>query len=318
MKRVGISAVRRAIGVLLSLCFCLLSSAYAQSTDAAVTGTVLDPNGAPVSDVAVSMQDVATGVVTHTRSNDSGIYLFAALLPGMYRLAAEHKGFQKYLNEGIVLEVGSRLNINVLLRIGSISETVEVTSQPEALETNTSTVGTVIGGEKLLDLPLVGRSAYDLIGLQAGVSGTNGENFNGARAGSLNITLDGMNVRFNLLDALVQSSSVQGMSVDQIQELRIITSPADSEYGRGSGQIQAITRSGTNQFHGALFAENRVGALSANAWFNNQRGSRSHHGRTVFATQLPGEEPVWRTHRRADPAQQDLLQFPLRRFAAGE
>ena len=119
-----------------------------------------------------------------------------------------------------MLEVGSRLNINLPLRIGSVGETVEVTSQAEALETNTSTVGTVVTSKKLLDLPLVGRSAYDLIGLQAGVSGPNGENFNGARAGSLNVTLDGMNVRFNLLDALTQTSSVQGMSVDQIREFR--------------------------------------------------------------------------------------------------
>jgi hypothetical protein len=258
----------------ISVYFCLLlSAAYAQSTDATVTGTVLDPSGAPVADAAVSMQDVATGVVTHTKSNDAGIYLFAALLPGTYRLAAEHKGFQKYVDEGIVLEVGSRLNINVPLKVGSITETVEVTSQAEALETNSSTVGTVVTSEVMLELPLVGRSAYDLLSLQTGVAGPNGENFNGARAGALNITLDGINVRDNLMDAVIQTEGLLGMSVDQIQEFRIVTAPADAEYGRGSGQIQAISRSGTNQFHGALFAENRVTALSANAWFNNQRGT---------------------------------------------
>src|SRR5206468_3097868 len=120
----------------------------------------------------------------------------------------------------------------------------------------TSSVGTVINDRKVLELPLAGRNAFDLISTQAGVSGANGgQNFNGARVGSLNITLDGTQATDNLLNSLFLAQVTSGISVDRVEEFRIVTSPADAELGRGSGQIQAITRSGTNQFHGAAFNE---------------------------------------------------------------
>src|SRR5207237_28102 len=105
--------------------------------------------------------------------------------------------------------------------------------------------------------------------------------FNGARAGALNITIDGTNVRDNFLDQIVFSSRAATVSVDRIAEFRIITSPADAEYGRGSGQIQAISRAGTNEFHGSLFEEHRDTNLTSNTWFNNQLGSDPVTGKAI-------------------------------------
>ena len=212
-----------------------------------------------------------TGVVGTTQTNGSGVYLLAALEPGSYKFTAEHQGFQQYVIDNLDLEVGAQLAINIALTIGKTTDAVDVKAKAEQLETRTSTVGTVIGGQRLLDLPLVGRNAYDPIGTQAGTSGANGQNFNGTRSGALNITLDGVNVRENFDNRLATSRNALGISVDRIQEFRIITSPADAEYGRGAGQIQAISRGGTNQFHGSLFEENRNTSLTANTWFNNQR-----------------------------------------------
>src|SRR6185436_17548436 len=92
------------------------------------------------------------------------------------------------------------------------------------------------------------------------------------RVGTLNISVDGTNVQDNLLNSLFLATVVSGLSVDRIEEFRVVTSPADAELGRGSGQIQAITRSGTNKYHGSLFLEHRDRSLTANSFFNNQRG----------------------------------------------
>ena len=263
----------------LAMLLCL--SLPAQSTDASVTGTISDRSGGSIPSVAVSAVNTKTGVISTTRTNSSGVYLFAALEPGSYKLTAEHQGFQQYVVDSLDLEVGAQLAINMALTIGKTTDAVEVKATAEQLETSTSTVGTVIGGQRLLDLPLVGRNAYDLIGTQAGTSGANGQNFNGTRSGALNITLDGVNVRENFDNRLATSRNALSISVDRIQEFRIITSPADAEYGRGAGQIQAISRGGTNQFHGSLFEENRNTSLTANTWFNNQRGTDPNTGEAL-------------------------------------
>ncbi len=245
---------------------------WSQSTDATVSGEIFDASGAPVPDTAVRAENINTGTASSAVSNHSGVYLFPALQPGSYRLIAEHKGFQKFVYDNLILAVGSQLTVNMTLKIGAAAEVVEVQALAEQLETTTTTVGTVITAQKLLELPLVGRNAYDLIGTQAGTSGANGQNFNGTRAGALNITIDGIQARDNFTDALARSITSQTVTVDRVEEFRIITSPADAELGRGSGQIQAISRGGTNQFHGSLFEEHRDTALTANTWFNNERG----------------------------------------------
>jgi hypothetical protein len=269
-----------------ALCAVMLSgflalALWSQSSDAIVSGEVLDPSGAPVPDVAISAENVETGVVSHSKSNNSGVYLFPALQPGSYRLTAEREGFQKFVYNDFVLDVGAQLTVNVALKIGRPTETVEVEAAAEQLQTSNASVGVVITAQKLLELPLVGRNAYDLIGTQAGTSGANGQNFNGTRAGALNIMIDGITARDNFVDSLARSITSATVTVDRVEEFRIITSPADAELGRGSGQIQAISRGGTNKFHGSLFEEHRDTDLTTNTWFNNQRGTDPNTGQAL-------------------------------------
>ena len=245
-----------------------------QTTDAFLSGIISDPSAAGVPNALITARNVNTGVVTETRANHSGVYVFASLQPGLYQLTAELPGFQKYVVRDLDLDVAARLTLNMELKIGAPTESIEVRADAVLqLDLLSSSVGTVINGRKVLELPLAGRNAIDLLRTQAGVTGANGgQNFNGARVGSLNISVDGTNAQDNLINSLFLATVTSGISVDRIEEFRVVTSPADAELGRGSGQIQAMTRSGTNQYHGSLFEEHRDRSLIANNFFNNQRG----------------------------------------------
>ncbi|HBY58176.1 MAG TPA: hypothetical protein DEH78_00030 [Solibacterales bacterium] len=149
-------------------------------------------------------------------------------------------------------------------------------AEGELLGYSTASVGGMLTGQKVLDLPIPARDALSLVLTQAGLVG---DNFSGNRTAALNITLDGVNVQ--------DQRNHQGLStpvftsVDRVEEFRVITSPADAELGRGSGQVQMITRSGTNEFHGSLFQFHRNTVLNANTWFNNQRGTDPRTGDPV-------------------------------------
>jgi hypothetical protein len=258
---------------------CLLlgaGTALAQGIDATVSGAITDPSGAAVADVKVLALHQGTGITTSTASNQAGVYDFASLPPGKYRITAERPGFRTAVINDVELEVGARVTINLPLELGSTTETVEVRGASSEVNTASSSVGDVVSGQKLLALPVAGRSSYDLIATQPGViqgAGTNGSyNMNGNRGGSVNFTTDGINSQDNLLPGSYYLYS-NLMSVDRVEEFRVVTSPADAEYGRGAGQIQMITRAGSNAFHGSSWLETRNTALNANDFFNNLNGT---------------------------------------------
>jgi len=267
------------------------SYAVAQSTDATISGSVIDPSGAGIAGSRVIARNTQTGVASESETNAAGVYVFAALQPGTYQISADHPGFRKYVINELEVEVGAKLSLNLSLEIGATAEVIEVRAEAvQQLAYLSASVGTVISGKRVLELPLAGRNAMDLLKTQAGVTGANGgQNFNGARVGSLNISVDGTNAQDNLLNSLFLATVSSGISVDRIEEFRIVTSPADAELGRGSGQIQALTRSGTNTFHGSLFEEHRDRSLNANSFFNNQRGQgRDRLIRNFFGGRVGG------------------------------
>ena len=275
---------------LLLLSGAMLTGASAQSTDASLSGAVTDPSGAPIHAASVVVSNHATGLSVTSRTNDSGLFLFPALAPGEYSIACEHPGFQKLVFDLVTLLVGARQNQDMTLKIGSTTDTVEV-HEPAASDINyqSSSVGNVVTGRKVLELPLVGRNVYDLISTQAGVGGVNNQNFSGARSSALNITMDGINIQDNYLSALAFTQNASLINVDRISEFRVITSPADAEYGRGSGQVQLVSRSGGNAFHGSAFEELRNTVMTANTWFNNQRGDpRNFLNRNQFGARVGG------------------------------
>jgi hypothetical protein len=250
------------------------SAVWAQTTEATVSGTVTDPSGANVVVAAVTVLNLDTGVTTSTVTNGAGVYVFPALPPGKYRLTAEHPGFRRAVINDVNLAVGSQIAVNVSLDLGQTTESVEVRAAAAEVTASSASVGSVVESRRILDLPLVGRNAYDLLGTQPGVviNGTNGVNINGAQTGAINYTTDGINTQDNLLNGAFNTLVSNTVSVDRVQEFRIVTSPADAEYGRGSGQVQLITRGGTNQYHGSAWEELRNTKLNANDWFNNQAG----------------------------------------------
>jgi hypothetical protein len=245
--------------------------AFAQ-TDATVSGTVTDPTGAHIVGATVTALKADTGTTTVTQTNQAGVYVFAALPPGSYRFTAEHAGFRKANVSNVDLGVGAQLTINLPLELGQTSESVEVQATASLVNTSSATVGDVITGQKLLGLPLAGRSSYDLITTQPGVVQGGGYNINGNRGGTVNFTTDGINSLDNLLAGSFQLYN-NLVSVDRAEEFRVVTSPADAEYGRGAAQIQMITRSGTNAYHGATWEEFRNTDLNANDFFNNLTGT---------------------------------------------
>jgi hypothetical protein len=267
----------------LCVFFVFASFVMGQGSDATVSGIVTDPSAAHVVGVAVTALNVATGVVLTSSTNEAGVYVFPSLPVGKYRITAEHAGFRKASVNDVELDVGAQLSLNIRLEIGQTSDTVEVTAAASEVNASNATLGNVVEARKILELPLVGRSAYDLIGTQPGViiNGSNGVNINGSQTGAVNYTTDGINTQDNLLNGAFNTNVANTVSIDRVEEFRIVTSPADAEYGRGSAQVQLVTRGGTNQFHGSAWEELRNTALNANDWFNNQKGINTITGAMI-------------------------------------
>lgn len=246
--------------------------AWAQSTDAVVSGNILDTSGANVPAAIITALNVNTGVKTVVVSNASGVYLFAALPPGEYRFGAEKQGFKRLdLNE-TTLRVGDHLQQNLTLQLGGITETVEVAANADSVNYLSTSQGGLLNSQRIQELPVSGRNAMELVATQPGMILTsNGANVNGARTDFLNVTLDGVNIQDNAVLTSVTGQLIS-TSVDRVEEVRVITSPVDAEYGRGSGQVQLISRSGTNKFHGSAYDFAHNTDLNADSWSNNRSG----------------------------------------------
>ena len=258
---------------LVAAVFVFASLAAAQGTDALLTGNVLDSTGALVGDAKITALGIDTGVTKIVTSNSAGAYTFVSLLPGDYRITAEKPGFKKFVLDKLTLRVGDKVEENLRLEVGTLSESVEVTAATEGIEYLTPTLGGLINQEKINDLPVADRNVMNFVLTQGGlVSTTNGVNMNGARTDMLNVTLDGMNVMDQAVNESIENMNIS-LSIDRIQEIKVVTSPADAEYSGGSGQIQLISRSGTNQFHGAAYEYIHNTALNANTWAANRAGT---------------------------------------------
>ena len=257
---------------LFAAAFLLLSvfftNTFAQTTNATLGGTVSDPSRALIPGVTVTATNTQTGIVTTVITNETGAYQFASLQTGSYKVTAELPGFQTQAYNDVALGVGQQVRLNFTLQVGTQAQTVEVSVAADTLiATTSSSVGAVLPEYKLRDLPLSTRNVLDLVNTTPGVQGSN---FAGTRLTSLNTTRDGVPVSDGRYDIGAATSTYT--SPDLVDEVRVIVAPADAELGRGTGQIQMTTRSGTNQFRGSLFWVNRNSKLAANTWSNNFNG----------------------------------------------
>src|SRR5688572_1044308 len=245
-----------------------ISTATAQTTNATLGGTVTDATKALIPGVTITATNTQTGIVSSGITNESGSYNFPSLQSGTYKVSAALPGFQTQTYNDVALGVSQQVRLNFSLEVAGTVQILDVNVSPDTLiATTSSSIGAVLPEYKVRDLPLATRNVLDLVGTTAG---TQGSNFAGGRLTQLNTTRDGIPVSDGRYD--IGAATTTYVSPDLIDEVRVIVAPADAETGRGSGQIQMSTRSGTNEFHGSLFWSNRNSALSANSWNNNFQG----------------------------------------------
>jgi hypothetical protein len=267
----------RGIGFATVLVFSLLASmpAFGQSTYATVSGTIEDSSHALLPGVSVTAANNATAVMTTGVSNEAGAYNLTGLLPGIYTVRAELPGFQTKTFTNVQLGNAAQVRLNFTLSVASVATAVEVTIQADTLlATSSSSVGEVLSQQKVQELPIVGNNVISLFTLMPGVrmndDGVTGT-FAGLRAETVNVQRDGIDASGSAryFQAGVQTATF--INPDLVGEVRIITAPVDAEMGRGNGQIQFLTRSGTNQFRGAGVWNIRNSSFDANTWNNNRQ-----------------------------------------------
>jgi hypothetical protein len=261
----------------------------AQSSTARLSGSVSDESGAALVGARITVINKSTNVEYTTATNSQGVFVVPFLPPSIYALKTHLAGFSSSEVQNVVLHASDHVELNIRLKVGDINETVTVESTGSLIRTESASVGTIVTRKLIEDIPLNGRSFQSLVALAPGVTMTRSDatnqgqfSVNGQRADSNYFTVDGVGANFGAAGSYTMGgttpannsvgSSAGLVSIDALEELSIQTSSYAPEFGRGSGgQIGAVTRSGTNQYHGSAFEYFRHDALDANDWFANSR-----------------------------------------------
>jgi hypothetical protein len=253
----------------------LAAVALAQAVSS-LTGSVTDPSGAAIANASVELTNLDTNVKRSGATTADGAYSFPQLPPGRYSLAVKATGFSTRSVNDLQLKIATPVTQNVQLEIGAVTEVVSVEARTPQVNTQDASIGNNFGQKAILELPMEGRNIVGLLSLQPGVTyyGENGNsyrsgNVNGGKADQANITLDGVDV--NDQQDRTSFTAALRLSLDSVQEFRIVTTGVGAEFGRSSGaQITLASRSGTNELHGSLYHFLRNKATNANSFFNNQ------------------------------------------------
>src|SRR6266446_3438340 len=280
--------------------------ANAQVSGASLAGTVSDSSGAVIPNAEVSITNSATGVTRTVTSGNAGLYTAPNLLPGIYDIRITAPGFSTQVQKGITLTVGAQQALDIKMQVGQVSQTVEVTTEAPTVELTSSTISAVVNATTVRELPLNGRSWTDLATLQPGVNaiqtqpsfavgGDRGNRgfgsqltISGARPQENNYRLDGISL--NGYGNGAPGSVLGGnLGVDAIQEFSVLTSNYSAEYGKTSGGVvNAITRSGTNDFHGSAYEFLRNSALDARNYFEDPTAGKAPFKRNQFGGGIGG------------------------------
>ena len=236
---------------------------WAQKDTGSIVGTVKDPSGAVVAGAKVTVTDLERGQNFTTTTSDAGEYVAGPLHIGRYTVTVEKAGFKRAVSEAVDLDVQQRIAVNVALEIGRQTEQVLVTGAAPLLETETSELGQVVEGKRVANLPLNGRNFAQLALLSAGTAPSEpgardeksfGFSANGARSLQNNFLLDGVDNNSNLPDLLNETNFVIQPPVEALQEFKVQSNAYSAEFGRGNGAIiNAVIKSGTNQWHGSAW-----------------------------------------------------------------
>ncbi len=278
----------------LSLLLLVPATLVAQNATSSLRGLVTDPSGAAVAGASVMVENAAVGFKATDASNARGEYSFQQLTPGEYKLTISAPGFGTYTATATLL-VAQPATVNVKLTVTSEAVSVDVSTATETINTTDASIGNAVDNATIMALPSEARNPQTLLALQPGVlflgitnsaDSRNGV-VSGARADQTNITLDGVDNNDQVAPSAF--TGVLRTSLDATEEFRVTTSNANADTGRSSGgQVNLVTKSGTNRVHGSLYEYNRSSIGIANDWFNKsgqlQSGEANRPGKLIRNT----------------------------------
>jgi len=285
--------------MVLGLAVLLTTSIYGQGITGSITGTVVDPSGAPISDAVVTVHNVATNADHVVNTSDVGTFTITQLQPGQYNLKVDKKTFKSYVQKGITLQIDEVAQINATLQVGSATETVVVTTSAPVIQTEDSSIGLVVDSNNIQNTPLNGRlSVMGLIALAPGVQAVGAQDQAADRGltpsigtgsrnayGGLGNTLDGvMNKEITL-----ERAEPEVPSLDAIDQFKVIASGAPAEFIEPA-QVIVVSKSGGNQLHGEGLEYNRSKGTGAKSFFAGSL-ARPPYQRNEFGGNLSG--PVY-------------------------
>ena len=303
----GSAALALAVAVAAPLSLALSVSVDAQVATGTIVGNVKDNSGSAVPGASVTATNIDTQVSRTTTSDAEGYYALPLMPVGRYKLEITLSGFKNAEQTGILLEVGRNARVDATIEPGQLQEVVSVVANSPLVETNTAALSRTVGQNEVLNLPLVNRDLYSLLSITGGVSSNANSNslggpeqlttINGsqnAQIGSVSFQLDGGNNTAGL-----RGTGNPAPNPEAVQEFRVITNSYTAEYGRyPAGVVDVVTKSGTNQFRGAVFEFFRNESLNAKRW--------APPGTT--GTKDPLDRNQYRRRARwADQARQDVL-----------
>jgi len=267
----------------------------AQNATSSLRGTITDPKGSSVPGAEVTLTSTERGVSLSTKTDRDGQYQFLEVRPGTYTLEVSAAGFSKIKENNLVLLVATPARSDFQMTLATGATTVEVTASLQTVNTSDATIGNAFNQTQLSALPFEGRDPAGILSLQPGVVtvadrgkvDTNGDSrggaVNGARSDQTNLTLDGIDNNDQ-----VQGNAFVGAlrtTLDSIEEFRVTTTNSDAESGRSSGaQVSLVTKSGSNQIHGAAYEYNRPTNMVANDYFNKH--AQLQNGENIIPPRL--------------------------------
>ena len=255
----------------------------AQTTNGSIEGTVSDPSGAAVGGASVTGRNLDTGLTITTVTTDAGLYSLANLPPGRYTVTIEGSSLKKYSREGVTVQTGATVALDIQMQLGVVSENVTVNADASQLETATSDIGATVERSLVANLPLevsgTIRNPVQFITLIPGFVGNVGNDpgsnstddfkVNGGQEGGTDVLVDGVSI--SLVSPNTQWN--KGVSTEGVQEFKVLQSNFSPEYGEsGDGIVSLTIKSGTNDLHGSVYDFLRNRAFDANSWTNNTAG----------------------------------------------
>ena len=291
-----------------------------QNVTGRITGGVFDPSHAAVSEAEVWAEHLASSQTFKVMSNRTGLYAFPSLPIGEYRITAEHAGFARQVIERALVNVGETVRLDIDLSLGSVEQAVQVTARAPLLDVSGATAGITMQNRQISDLPINGRdyARFSLLTPGAVLRGSALADltFNGLQTSNNQFSIDGIDAT-RVDEAFISNGSERGArlltgSLDTISEFGVQSGDYSAEYGRAAGSyINIVTKSGTNDFHGAEFEFLRNDALDARNFFD---GAKPPFRRNQFGGSAAG--PIVFSHRAAPRAAERLSPFSTARTAS--